>query len=90
LAKSGDYCRTFTLAAAVPQSGLACRHGEGWRVQALIQGSGGTGNSTEFRTAASTTPAAILTLIEGQIAGEPLDPARERSARQHDWSAEKH
>src|ERR1700722_2954863 len=72
LAKSGDYCRTFALAAAVPQSGLACHRGKGWQVQALIQGSRGTGNSPEFRTAASTTPAAILTLVEGQIAGEPL------------------
>jgi hypothetical protein len=93
LAKSGDYCRTFALAAAVPQSGLACRHGEAWQVQALMQGSGGTGSTgstTEFRTAGSTTPATILTLVEGQIAGEPLDPAGERAARQRDWSAEKH
>jgi hypothetical protein len=90
LDKSGDYCRTFALAAAVPQSGLACHRGEGWQVQALIQGSRGTGNSPEFRTAASTTPAAILTLVEGQIAGEPLDPAGEKAARQRDWSAEEH
>ncbi len=89
LAKSGDYCRTFTLAAA-PQSGLACRHGKGWQVQALVQGSGGTGSSSEYRTAASTMPATILMLVEGQIAGEPLDPAGERAARQRDWSAEKH
>jgi hypothetical protein len=90
LAKSGDYCRTFTLAAAAPQSGLACRHGTGWQVQALIRSSGGTGSSSEYRTAASTMPAPILTLVEGQIAGEPLDPAGERAARQHDWSAGEH
>jgi hypothetical protein len=90
LAKSGEYCRTFALPAAVPQSGLACRHGEGWQVQALIQGSGGTGSTSEFRTAGSSTPAAILTLVEGQIAGEPLDPAGERAARQRDWNAGKH
>jgi hypothetical protein len=90
LAKSGDYCRTFALGAAVPQSGLACRHGKGWQVQALIQSSGGTGSSSEYRTAGSAMPAAILTLVEGQIAGEPLDPAGERAARQRDWSAEAH
>src|ERR1700691_5622338 len=90
LAKSGDYCRTFALAAAVPQSGLACHRGKGWQVQALIQASRGTGNPPEFRTAASTTPAAILTLVEGQIAGEPLDPAGEKAARQREWTAEEH
>jgi hypothetical protein len=88
LAKSGDYCRTFALAAAVPQSGLACRHSEGWQVQALIQGSGATGGSSDYRTAGSTMPATILSLVEGQIAGEPLDPAGERAARQRDWSGE--
>jgi hypothetical protein len=90
LAKSGDYCRTFSLAAAVPQSGLACRHGKGWQVQALIRGSGATGSSSEYRTAGSTMPAAILALVEGQIAGEPLDQAGERAARRRDWSAGEH
>jgi hypothetical protein len=90
LAKSGDYCRTFALAAAVPQSGLACRHGEGWQVRALIQGSGGTDSSTEYRTAGSSMPPAILSLVQSQIAGEPLDPAGERAARQRDWSSAKH
>ena len=85
-ARSGDYCRTFALPAAVPQSGLACRHGEEWQVQALIQGSGGTGGSTEYRTAGSSMPAAILSLVQGQIAGEPLDPAGERAARERGWS----
>jgi hypothetical protein len=90
LARSGDYCRTFALSAAVPQSGLACRHGEGWQVQALIRGSGATGGSSEYRTAGSSMPAAILSLVQGQIAGEPLDPAGERAARQRGWSPEEH
>ena len=90
LAKSGDYCRTFALAAAVPQSGLACRHGERWQVRALIQGSGGTDRSSEYRTAGSSMPPAILSLVQGQIAGEPLDPAGERAARQRDWSSAQH
>jgi hypothetical protein len=90
LAKSGDYCRTFSLAAAVPQSGLACRHGKEWQVQALIQSSDGTGSTSEYRTAGATMPATILTLVEGQIAGEPLDPAGERAARQRDWNTGEH
>jgi hypothetical protein len=87
LAKSGDYCRTFALTAAVPQSGLACRRGEGWQVQALVQGS--SGSSSDYRTAGSSMPAAILTLVESQISGEALDAAGEKAARRRDWNAEK-
>jgi hypothetical protein len=90
LSKSGDFCRTFALAAALPQSGLACRHGGGWQVQAVIQGLGATGSSAEYRTAGSSMPAAILSLVQSQIAGEPLDPAGERAARQRGWSSVQH
>jgi hypothetical protein len=85
LAKSGDYCRTFALSGAVSPSGLACRHGEEWEVQALSQGSDRTGRDSEYRTAGSAMSASILKLVEAQIAGEPLDQAGERTARQRDW-----
>jgi anti-sigma factor RsiW len=84
LAKSGDYCRTFALSGAVSPAGVACRHGEEWRVEALTQSAGAAGDSS-YRTAASPIPAAILKSVEAQIAGEPLDQAGERSARQQGW-----
>jgi hypothetical protein len=84
LAKSGDYCRTFALSGAVSPSGLACRHGEEWQVQALTQGPGAVGDSS-YRTAGSPMSAAILKSVEGQIAGEPLDQAGERTARERGW-----
>jgi anti-sigma factor RsiW len=83
-AKSGDYCRTFALAGAVSPSGLACRHGEEWQVQALTQEPGPADNS-EYRTAGSAISATILKSVEGQIAGEPLDQAGETAARQRGW-----
>ena len=85
-AKSGDYCRTFALSGAVSPSGLACRHGGEWQVQALTQEPGTAGGSG-YRTAGSAISAAILQSVEGQIAGEPLDQAGERAARQRSWSA---
>jgi hypothetical protein len=85
-AKSGDYCRTFALSGAVSPSGLACRHGEEWQVQALTQGPGAVVDS-DYRTAGSAMSAAILKSVEGQIAGEPLDQAGERAARQRGWRA---
>ena len=85
-AKSGDYCRTFALSGAVSPSGLACRHGGEWQVQALTQEPGAAGDSG-YRTAGSAMPGAILRSVEGQIAGEPLDQAGEMAARQRSWAA---
>jgi hypothetical protein len=84
LAKSGDYCRTFALSGAVSPSGLACRHDEEWQVQALSQAPGAVEDSA-YRTAGSGMSASILKAVEGQIAGEPLDQAGERAARQRGW-----
>lgn len=83
-AKSGDYCRTFALPGAVSPSGLACRQAAEWQVQALTQEPGAAGDSG-YRTAGSAIPAEILKLVEGRIAGEPLDQAAETAARERGW-----
>jgi hypothetical protein len=83
-AKSGDYCRTFALSGAVSPSGLACLHGAEWQVQTLTQEPGTVGDSG-YRTAGSALSETMLKSIEGQIAGEPLDQAGERAARQRGW-----
>jgi hypothetical protein len=85
-AKSGDYCRTFALSGAVSPSGLACRHGDQWQVQALTQEPGTVGGS-DYRTAGSAMSVTILKSVEEQISGEPLDQAGERAARQRGWTA---
>ena len=87
LAKSGDYCRTFALSGEQSPSGLACRHGEEWQVRAVTQGSDEVAGASEYRTAGSTMPAMIREIVEAQVAGEPLDQAGERAARQRDWKA---
>jgi len=83
-AKSGGYCRTFALSGAVSPSGLACRQDAEWQIQALTQEPGAAGDSG-YRTAGSAMPAEILKSVEGRIAGEPLDQAGERAARQRGW-----
>jgi hypothetical protein len=87
--KSGDYCRTFALSGAVSPSGLACRHGEEWQVQALTQ-EPGMGSGSDYRTAGSAMSATILKSVEGQISGEPLDQAGERAARRRGWAPADH
>jgi anti-sigma-K factor RskA len=90
LAKSGDYCRTFALSGEQSPSGVACRHGKEWQVRAVTQGSDGVAGASEYRTAGSTMPAMIRELVEAQVAGEPLDQAGERAARQRGWKAMEH
>jgi hypothetical protein len=89
LAKSGDYCRTFAFSGEQSPAGVACRHGEEWQVRAVTQGSDQVAGAAEYRTAGSTMPAMIRELVEAQVAGEPLDQAGERLARQRDWKAVK-
>src|SRR5580698_2654164 len=78
VAKTGDYCRTFALSGAISPAGLACRRGAEWQVVTLAEERSAAGEGSGYRTAGSDLPAAILSAVEGQIAGEPLDQAAER------------
>jgi hypothetical protein len=87
-AKTGEYCRTFALAAA-SSSGLACHEDNDWKIRVLVQSPAG-GSSTNFRTAASELSPAIRAAIDGSIEGEPLDHAGEIAARHAGWAAPAH
>jgi hypothetical protein len=88
--KSGDYCRTFSLRGNDASSGLACREGTDWKIQALAQSPPGAANSGNFRAAGSDESPAIRAAIEDSIQGEPLDHAGEIAARQSGWAAAGH
>jgi hypothetical protein len=88
-AKTGEYCRTFTLAGADASAGLACHEGNGWKIKVLVQ-SPSEGSGTNFRTAASGLSPAIRAAIDGSIEGEPLDHAGEIAARQAGWAPPAH
>jgi hypothetical protein len=87
LAKSGDYCRTFTIVGKASSAGLACRHAERWEVRALVQSGAVKDVGSEYRTASSSLPLAIATAVEEQISGEPLDRTDEIAARKAGWLA---
>jgi hypothetical protein len=86
-AKTGDYCRTFSLTGSHASSGLACHAGDGWKIKVLAQSPPATSNSSNFRPAASADPPATRVAVEESIDGEPLDRAGEIAARQRSWSA---
>lgn len=86
-AKTGDYCRTFSLAGTHSSSGLACREEDGWKIKVLAQAPPAAASSSNFRPAASADPPAVRAAVEGSIDGEPLDRAGEIAARQTGWAA---
>jgi hypothetical protein len=86
-AKTGDYCRTFSLSGSRASSGLACHEGVGWTIKVLAQSPTAASNSSNFRPAASADPPAVRAAVEESIDGEPLDRAGEIAARQGNWSA---
>jgi hypothetical protein len=85
LAKSGDYCRTFSMSGGAAGSGLACRHANQWEVRVLTQSPMGLGSGSEHRTAGSSLSPAILAAVQDQIAGDPLDRTAEIAARRQGW-----
>lgn len=75
-------CRTFAADNGA-LNGLACRDGSEWRIDMTMRGEARV--RTDFRTAAAETPAPILERAEALMAGDPLDAAAERAARDTGW-----
>jgi hypothetical protein len=85
-AKTGDYCRMFSLTATHADSGLACREGGSWKIKVLARSPETSANSSGFRPAASAVSPAVRAAVEESIDGEPLDQAGEIAARRRNWS----
>jgi hypothetical protein len=78
-AADGRLCRTFDGAAA---AGLACRGDHGWQLMMTTAGAGG--QRSQYRQAGSGDPL-VLQAAQEIMAGEPLDEAGERRARDSGW-----
>lgn len=79
-AKDGRWCRSFSTDAS---AGLACRQPDGaWALQQLAavpaSGSG-------MRQAASSLPPSVLAAIDEAMAGDALNAAQEKAARDGGW-----
>lgn len=87
-AKSGEYCRTFTVREADALAGFACREAETWRVRALAQSEPGDPGA-EYRMAGTPVPPLIVQAVEDVMEGDALDVAGEAAAIQRGWKIEK-
>lgn len=87
LARTGEYCRTFTLQkGAMPESlaGLACHDPRGWRIQVIAQDDR-PAKPGEYRMAGVELPPAVLRSVEERMQDNTLDAEAERAARQRGW-----
>jgi hypothetical protein len=89
VAKSGEYCRTFTARDAEVLAGMACRVADRWHVQALSHGQPAA-RGGEYRMAGTALPPLILRAVEDNIAGEALDAEQEATALERGWQREQH
>jgi len=87
LAKSGAYCRTFSLSSGQAGAGLACRDGERWRIHLLAPAANDMSAGSDYRTAGSNDSPQLRSLIESEIQGEPLTQEGEEAARRAGWRA---
>jgi hypothetical protein len=78
--RGGAYCRTFTFERA---AGLACREGDAWVLQHWARAEPAPPGT--MRQAATALPPTLLQAVDARIAGEALDAAAERAARERGW-----
>lgn len=85
-ATSGEYCRTFvTRGQSGSVTGMACRRGTRWAIDALQSEATGAAAAGDYRQAATTLPPVIAQAAETVIDGEPLDAPAEAAARASGW-----
>lgn len=82
--KSGATCRTFTVKEKDVVAGVACREGNEWVVSVLAHVPDTVGNGG-YKPASVGMPPAVITAVEQQIVGDPLDAAGEAAARSRGW-----
>lgn len=83
--KRGDYCRTFSVSDAGALAGLACRTGDGWRLDVLARSESGADSASQYRPAATSMPKSVLDSVESRMAGDALDAKEEAAAKSRDW-----
>jgi hypothetical protein len=77
--RAGTICRSFTEQS---DSGVACLDGNRWQVRGLFAST--KPQQSDYRMAAGPDPR-LMALVDSMIAGEPLDAAQERAARDRGW-----
>lgn len=73
--QSGSYCRTFESTVV---DGIACNSGGDWQLRQTVSGE----KAMQYRQASA---GALAEAAAAMIAGEPLDAAQEKAAKDNGW-----
>jgi hypothetical protein len=84
-ARSGAYCRSFTLEESPVLAGLACREHADWQVRVLTAIEPQSPGSGALRQAGTEIPKAVLEAVEDSRVGDVLDANAEVAARAKGW-----
>jgi hypothetical protein len=85
LTSDDAYCRQYALTSAGGTvEGIACRGGEGWRLQVASFAAGQAGQD-DYQTAASGRSAALEAFIDANITGAPLNAEDETALLARGW-----
>ncbi len=80
-AADGRYCREFALGS---QDGVACRGEGGWKIEALVKGSGGGDGDGGYATAGGST--ALDSVYRRLGAGDPIAASEEKALISKRWA----
>ena len=89
-ARSGAYCRTFTLQESQALAGMACRDQDDWHVQVLTQTAAVTQGKGNLVQAGSEMPKSVIQAVDDTIVGDTLDAQAEAAARDKAWESGSH
>jgi negative regulator of sigma E activity len=87
-ARDGRYCRSFAFTGPQATAGLACRGSSHWEVVATAAAAPDSAAASapgSYRMAATALPPRLLQALDELRAGDVLDAAGERAARQRGW-----
>lgn len=85
-AGDGRFCREFSMEGnAAGSSGVACKSGDKWQIEALVKGAGSLPENDEIRTAGGESGASLDAAYQRLDAGDPLNDQKEKQVISDGW-----
>lgn len=85
-AGDGRFCREFAMEDnAAGSSGVACKSGDKWQIEALVKGAGSLPSNNEIRTAGGESDASLDAAYQRLDASDPLNEQKEKQVISYGW-----
>ena len=85
-AGDGRFCREFAMEGnAAGSTGVACKSGDKWQIEAMVKGAGSLPSNDEIRTAGGESGASLDATYQRLGAGDPLNNQKEKQVISDGW-----